>query len=65
MGRVRCIANGITVVAKEFGRTFVIGDEIDLDDFATVGVTWREALSDHVGAEFVAIDIAPAGAEGA
>lgn len=40
----------IAVQLAETGRTFVDGDLVDLDAAAAPGLTWRQALGDHVKA---------------
>jgi hypothetical protein len=42
--RARCTIPGISVQLASGGRTFAVGDVVDLDAFAAPGVTWREAL---------------------
>lgn len=46
--RYRCTIPGISVRVADGGRTFAIGEIVDLDTVATPGLTWREALGDHV-----------------
>jgi hypothetical protein len=51
---VRCKVNGLTVIAQEFGKTFVAGEWVDLDAIAVNDITWRDALGAHVDTEFEA-----------
>lgn len=58
--RYRCTLAGIAVQFAEGGRTFAIGDTVDLDATAAPGLTWRSALGEHADTfELVAPD-APA-----
>jgi hypothetical protein len=46
--RYRCTIPGISVRFADGGNTFAVGETVDLDAVACPGLTWREALGDHV-----------------
>jgi hypothetical protein len=43
----RCTLAGIAVQFAEGGRSFAIGDTVDLESQAIPGLTWRAALGEH------------------
>lgn len=43
----RCTLAGVSVQFAEGGRTFAVGDTVDLEAQATPGLTWRDALGKH------------------
>ncbi len=49
---VRCIQPGVKVEVGEHGHVFQVDEVVDLDAEPTPGLTWREALADHLDTAF-------------
>jgi hypothetical protein len=54
--KVRSKVSGLTVTAREFGRTISVGDVIDLDAIIVDTLTWRDALGVHVETAFEPVE---------